>query len=140
MAGTSQGYADRDNHRRRSETASVTVLLQRILDTGHVAHEIRATDQSVYRKVGKLAPSRAPELAREADALIAYDACACDGYCGYEWFSGDAFAEAGNPRIKPVKNTLRHALSEYRDDAGRPLILAEGGVHWGGLLADRPRR
>ena len=48
--------------------------------------------------------------------------------------------DAGNPRIKAIKNTLQHALYEYRTDDDRALLLVVGGVHWGGLLADRPRR
>jgi hypothetical protein len=106
------------------------------------ASEIIAPDEVVYRKVGKLAPSAAAVLVRETGTAVAWDACACGGYCGYEWLS-DAqihdLAAAGNPRIRATKNTVRHGLYEYRDNSGRALVLAEGGVHWAGKLADRPR-
>ena len=108
-----------------------------------VASKIAGPGGVVYRKVGKLAPSRATALVREPETAVAWDACACGGYCGYEWFSDTQvkdLRDAGNPRIKAIKNTLHHALYEYRSEDDRALLLAVGGVHWGGLLADRPRR
>lgn len=109
----------------------------------NVASEITSVNGGIFRKIGKLAPSRAAELVREPTTLVAWDACACGGYCGYEWLTDTqvrSLDDAGNPRIKAIKNTLQHALYEYRAADDRALVLAVGGVHWGGLLADRPRR
>src|SRR4051812_23011594 len=53
---------------------------------------IRAPDGQVYAPVAEeITPGEALSLTRSG-AIVAWDACACGGYCGFLWFDPEATA------------------------------------------------
>ncbi len=82
----------------------------------------------------ELAPSEAQDLAA-AGALVVWDACACCGYCGLEWFGRDEVRKMvadGEPRISK-KNTWEE-IWEMRSSDGACVLLVWGDVRWSSLL------
>jgi hypothetical protein len=97
--------------------------------------DLVAPDGRYFRQVrGQIAPSDAAQLVAEADIVVAIDDCGCGGFCGYEWLDSDdieRLRRAGNPLVKSKKkHHPAGSLSDWRDDAGRPLLLIEGEVRW----------
>lgn len=79
--------------------------------------------------------SRAYDAAK-GGARVVWDPCGCGGACGMEWFSDDQVARmvaTGPPEIRKTKRK-RGSISEWRDDQGQSLLIAEDAVRWGDLL------
>jgi hypothetical protein len=69
---------------------------------------------------------------------VAWDACGCGGYCGFDWLGAErrgALLKAERPRIGGRKKGQQGNLSLWRSQQGVELILAEAHVRWGGELA-----
>jgi hypothetical protein len=75
--------------------------------------------------------------AAAAGALVAWDPCGCNGYCGLIWFDRADVARmvaAGRPHIRRTKKAFG-SIAEYRSDDGHVLLLVEQRVRWGGFLS-----
>ena len=96
-----------------------------------------APDGRTYRSSARDISAADAFTAAAAGARVAWDPCGCGGYCGLTWFDEADVARmvtAGRPQIRRTKKA-RGAISEYRSDHGRVLLLAEEAVRWGSFLA-----
>jgi hypothetical protein len=85
-----------------------------------------------------LSPTQAL-AAVQAGALVAWDACGCGGYCGFDWLDEDrraALTRADRPRIggRPKKGQWG-TVSLWRSLSGMELLVAQAYVRWGAELA-----
>jgi hypothetical protein len=91
-----------------------------------------APDGRAYRLAdARLNPRRAYELV-VAGAVVAFDDCGCDGFCGLAWVDHDELQRLvrhGPPRIRR-KGKGFSSLEEWRTDIGDPLVVARGDVRW----------
>ena len=88
-----------------------------------------------HRHLAEISPARALELAREG-APIAWDACGCGGYCGFDWYSTEDVARmvaAGNPKVRRTKRR-KGSLSVWTSGDGDVLVVAEDAVQWGDVI------
>lgn len=94
-------------------------------------------DGRTYRQVSEeVSSARAFDLAARG-AAVAWDSCGCGGYCGFTWYDREAVARmvaAGRPEIRRTKRA-RGSIAEWLGEDGGSLLLAEGAVRWGELLA-----
>ncbi|MFN8074609.1 MAG: hypothetical protein U0Q15_04195 [Kineosporiaceae bacterium] len=101
-----------------------------------VGDGVRFPDGTAYTLVGDAAPAevRAHVV---AGAPVVWDACGCAGGCPLVVLDPDDVrhaAEAGPPRLSTSKRR-GGAVSVGRADDGRVVVLVEGWVAWGDLLA-----
>lgn len=91
-----------------------------------------APDGRTYRLAdARLSPRRAYELV-VAGAVVAFDDCGCDGFCGLAWADHDKLQRLvrhGPPRVRR-KGKGFSSLEEWRTDSGDPLVVARGDVRW----------
>lgn len=101
---------------------------------------LRAPDgRSFVETDEELTPEAAQALAA-AGAVVAWDSCGCQGYCGLEWFDPARTARLvadGPPELVPSSRKMPHVagrLSAWRSDDGQMLVLATREVRWGRAL------
>jgi hypothetical protein len=83
-----------------------------------------------------ISSGRALELAA-AGAAVAWDACGCQGFCGYAWLDRVEIRDlvaSGRPKL-PRKRDRWGRLSQWQADDGTDLVLAEADVRWASHLA-----
>ncbi|PPK92134.1 hypothetical protein CLV92_117102 [Kineococcus xinjiangensis] len=86
-----------------------------------------------FRLVTKGVSAEDAFVVAQGGAILGWDACGCNGDCGYRWFDEADVARmvaAGRPKILHKRN-WDGAITHLRSDDGGSLLLVKSPVRWG---------
>lgn len=92
----------------------------------------RGPEGTVWHAASDNVDAATARILVQAGALVALDPCGCGGGCGLRWLDDAARVRLARvePDVRPSKR-FHGAITAWRDDQGRDLVVVQWPIRWG---------